>query len=113
MGEDDGMMRDVDELVLRTVVFEFDGRVVEVFGHPGVIRYHVAQLKEPQIVTGPNRKGRTTIKLGSNSFGIDADEMALVTPFLDRIRAAVRAARAAHPVDDPDWTHGTSSAGPG
>jgi len=106
-------MTHVDELVLRTVVFQFDGRVLEIFGLTDTRRYHVAQLKEPETVRGPNRKGRSTVKLGSNAFDIDADEMALLTPFLGRVTEAIRAAHASRPVDDPDWTHGTSSAGSG
>ena len=38
----------VTELILRTVVIQFDGRVVEVFGRPGGVgnRQHVAVMKE-------------------------------------------------------------------
>jgi hypothetical protein len=38
------MMARVDELILRTVVLQFDGRVVEVFGRSSgdVVRRHVA-----------------------------------------------------------------------
>jgi hypothetical protein len=58
-----------DELVLRTLVFQFDGRVVEIFGGPNndVIRYHVALLKEPQI-GAPNRNGRSLVRIGSSPF---------------------------------------------
>jgi hypothetical protein len=50
-------MTHTGELILRTLVFQFDGRVVEIVGGPNndVIRYHVALLKEPQIGE-PNRK---------------------------------------------------------
>jgi hypothetical protein len=53
----------VDELILRTVVIQFDGRVVEVFGSASgdVVRQHVALLKEPQI-DAPNRRGRRLVK---------------------------------------------------
>jgi hypothetical protein len=39
----------VDEVILRTLVLQFDGRVMEISGaeHSGVIRCHVALLKEP------------------------------------------------------------------
>ena len=83
-------MTHTDELVLRTLVFQFDGRVVEIFGDPNndVIRYHVALMKEPRI-DGPNRKGRSTITIGSNVFGIDADEMEQLKPFLAKISEAL------------------------
>jgi len=44
-------MTRVDEVVLRTLVIQFDGRVVEVFGSPSgdVLREHVALMKEPDI----------------------------------------------------------------
>lgn len=83
-------MTHTDELVLRTLVFQFDGRVVEIFGGPNndVIRYHVALLKEPRI-DGPNRKGRSLITVGSSSFYIDADEMEQLKPFLAKISEAL------------------------
>ena len=82
------------ELILRTLVFQFDGRVVEIFGGPNndVIRYHVALLKEPQIGE-PNRKGRCLAAIGSSSFSIDADGMRQLGPFLEKISEAARAAR--------------------
>jgi len=42
-------VRTMDELILRTVVLQFDGRVLEIFGGPNndAIRYHVALLREP------------------------------------------------------------------
>jgi hypothetical protein len=53
----------------------------------------VALLPEPQ-VSGPNRKGRSLVTIGSNnSYSIDEDEMQLLRPFLDKISEAVRAAR--------------------
>ena len=88
----------VEELILRTVVIQFDGRVVEVFGDHSneVVRAHVALMKEPQIL-GPNRKGRRLVSVGATTIGVDDDEWARLTPLLDRIRAAVRAARNAAP----------------
>jgi len=86
-------MTHTDELILRTLVFQFDGRVVEIFGGPNgdVIRYHVALLKEPQ-VGPPNRKGRSLVTIGSSTFSIDADEMHRLRPLLDKISEAARAA---------------------
>ena len=83
-------MTHADELVLRTLVFQFDGRVVEIFGGPNndAIRYHVALLKEPRI-EGPNRKGRSLVTIGSNSFYIHADEMEQLKPFLAKISEAI------------------------
>jgi hypothetical protein len=88
-------VKQVEELVLRTLVLQFEGRVVEIFGNPNndVVRLHVALLPEPQ-VSGPNRKGRSLVTIGSNnSYSIDEDEMQLLRPFLDKISEAVRAAR--------------------
>jgi hypothetical protein len=84
----------VDELVLRTVVLLFDGRVVEVFGAPSgdAVRHHVAQLKEPQ-VQAPNRKGRSLVTVGGATFGVDADELSQLKPLLDKIGEAVRIAK--------------------
>ena len=53
-------------------------------------------MKEPQIL-GPNRKGRRLVSVGATSFGVDEDEWARLTPLLDRIREAMRAARNAAP----------------
>jgi hypothetical protein len=88
------MMSGVEELILRTVVIQFDGRVVEVFGNHSneVVRAHVALMKEPQIV-GPNRKGRRLVSAGATTIGVDDDERERLTPLLDRIREAVRVAR--------------------
>jgi hypothetical protein len=89
---------DTYEVMLRTLVFQFDGRVMEIFGgaNNDAIRHHVAQMKEPHI-EGPNRKGRSLVKIGSNAFYIDADEMAQLEPFLETVTEAIRAARAAFP----------------
>jgi len=88
----------VEELILRTVVIQFGGRVVEVFGDRSneVVRAHVALMKEPEIL-GPSRKGRRLVSVGAITIGVDDDEWARLTPLLDRIRAAVRAARNAAP----------------
>jgi hypothetical protein len=84
----------VDELILRTLVFQFDGRVVEVFGSPSgdVVRYHVALMAEPQIHPA-NRKGRSLVKIGSQTFGIDADELEQLRPLIEKITQAARAAQ--------------------
>ena len=79
-------------------MIQFDGRVVEVFGDRSneVVRAHVALMKEPEIL-GPSRKGRRLVSVGAITIGVDDDEWARLTPLLDRIRAAVRAARNAAP----------------
>ena len=58
MGHDGG----VEELVLRTVVIQFDGRVAEVSGDHSneAARAHVALTKEPS-AAGPHRKGRRLV----------------------------------------------------
>jgi hypothetical protein len=81
-------MAQMDELVLRTVVFQFDGRVVEVFGFGDVIRYHVALLKEVRIEE-PNRKGRSMVRVGGGIFSVDADELEVLRPFLAKVSAAM------------------------
>jgi hypothetical protein len=88
----------VAELILRTVVIQFGGRVVEVFGghRSEVVRAHVALMKEPQIL-GPNRKGRRPVSVGATAIGVADDEWARRTPLLDTIREAIRAARNAAP----------------
>jgi hypothetical protein len=53
-------------------------------------------MKEPQIL-GPNRKGRRLVSVGATTIGVDDDEWARLTPLLDTIRAAIRAARNAAP----------------
>jgi hypothetical protein len=71
-----------------------DGRVVEILGaeHSGVIRYHVALLKEPQ-ASEPGRKGRSLVTVGSSSFSTDEDEMQQVRPFLAPVAEAIQSAR--------------------
>jgi hypothetical protein len=82
----------VDELILRTIVIQFDGRVVEVFGTSyDAIREHVALMREPKIGKTDSR-GRSEIVLGRR-FGVDADELPKLLPLLDKITAAVRAAQ--------------------
>jgi hypothetical protein len=82
----------VDEVILRDVVIQFDGRVVEVFGNSsGSLRHHVALLKEPQ-VRGPDRKGRLVVTVAGTLFGVDADELPRLTPLLEKIREAMRVA---------------------
>jgi hypothetical protein len=45
-----GIIPGVDEVILRTIVIQFDGRVVEVFGNSAeAMRGHVALMREPKI----------------------------------------------------------------
>jgi hypothetical protein len=86
-------MTRVDEVVLRTLVIQFDGRVVEVFGSQNdSARRHVALMKEPE-VRAPNRKGRSTVKVAGVLFDVDADELLGLRPLLDKIDEAVRIAK--------------------
>jgi hypothetical protein len=87
-------MARMEELILRTVVIQFDGRVVEVFRSSSgdVVRQHVALLREPEI-QAPNRKGRSVVKVAGTSFGVDTDELRELEPFLEKIRDAVRIAK--------------------
>lgn len=83
----------MDELILRTVVIQFDGRVVEVFGTAVEARRgHVAQIREPR-VGKPDHCGRSEIVLDPCRFGVDADELPELLPLLDKIAAAVRTAQ--------------------
>jgi hypothetical protein len=84
----------VDELILRTIVIQFDGQVVEVFGAPvgEVVRHHVA-LVEPPDIGAADRRGRTRVSIGRASFTVGSDEMRRLGPLLDKIGAAVREAR--------------------
>lgn len=93
----------VDELILRTIAIQFDGRVVETFisATSDPMRAHVAFMKEPEIGP-PNRKGRSLIKVGSTEFYADADEIVPLRPFLDRITGAIRAVAANRPLTLPD-----------
>jgi hypothetical protein len=89
-------MTAVRELILRTVVIQFDGTVVEVFGAPvgETVRHHVALLAEPS-VGEPNRRGRVPVSIGRAQLNVDPDEMGQLAPLLDEIRAGIRAARTA------------------
>ena len=83
----------MDELILRTIVIRFDGRVVEVFGIANEARRgHVVQIQEPTVAK-PDSRGRSEIILGPCRFGVDADELPELLPLLDKITAAVRAAQ--------------------
>ena len=83
----------MDELILRTIVIQFDGRVVEVFGHSAeAMRGHVALMQEPTIGKQDYR-GRSEIHVHGCRFGVDADELPELVHLLDKITAAVRAAR--------------------
>jgi hypothetical protein len=86
-------MRGVDELILRTIVIRFDGRVVEVFGNSSeAMRGHVALMREPK-VRKPDQRGRCEVYLHNCRFGVDADELPELLPLLDKITAAVRVAQ--------------------
>lgn len=91
VGHDGG----VEELILRTVVIQFDGRVVEVFGDHGneVMRAHVALMTEPQIALGPDWKGRRLVPAGATSIGVDEDKWGRLVSLIERIREAVQEAR--------------------
>ena len=83
----------MDELILRTIVIQFDGRVVEVFGRNVEGRGHVAQIGEPKIGKADSRgQSEVTIRQLSR-FGVGADELPKLLPLLDKITAAVRAAQ--------------------
>jgi hypothetical protein len=82
----------MDEVILRTIVIRFDGRVVDVFGtHFDAVRDHVALMREPKIGK-PDHRGRSEIVLGCR-FGVDADELPKLLPLVDKVTAAVRAAQ--------------------
>ncbi|HMH94340.1 MAG TPA: hypothetical protein VK586_25060 [Streptosporangiaceae bacterium] len=86
----------MDEVILRTVVIQFDGRVVEVFGTSfDTVRDHVALMREPKIGK-PDYRGRSEVVLGCR-FGVDADELPELLPLLDKITAAVRAVQGEGP----------------
>lgn len=88
----------MDEVILRTVVIQFDGRVLEMFrpvtAEP--IRQHVALMDEPKIGT-PGSRGRSWVTILGHRFGVDADELPSLRPLLDKVTAAVLAARADRP----------------
>ena len=76
---------DVDELILRTIGIQFDGRVVETFSSSTSepMRVHVAFMKQPEIAP-PNRNGRSLVKVGSTAFYVDADEIVPLRLILDQ-----------------------------
>ncbi|HEY6495173.1 MAG TPA: hypothetical protein VIZ43_18000 [Trebonia sp.] len=83
----------MDEVILRTIVVQFDGRVVEVFGNSAeAMRGHVALMREPK-VGRPDSRGRSEVHIHGCRFGVDADELPQLLPLLDKIAAAVRAAQ--------------------
>jgi hypothetical protein len=86
---------DVDELILRTLVIQFDGRVVDVFRRQNdqSTRMHIAFMKEPEIQP-PNRSGSSMVKVAGTVFSVDADELVALRPVLDRIAEAVRSVAA-------------------
>jgi hypothetical protein len=87
----------VDELILRTICIQFDGRVVEIFSPTSdPMRVHVAFMNEPEI-SPPNRKGRSTVKLANTSFYVDSDEIVPLRLIVDQITEAIRAAAATRP----------------
>jgi hypothetical protein len=89
----------MDEVILRTIVIQFDGRVVEVFRplSKEAFRQHVALMNEPKIGR-PDSRGRTPVTVVlEHRFVVDADEMPRLRPLLDKITAAVRAAKAETP----------------
>jgi hypothetical protein len=83
----------VDEVALRTVVIQFDGRIVEVFGVTfDAERNHVALMPAPKIGKQDSR-GRTQVSLGHRFIGVDDDELPILLPLLAKITAAVGAAQ--------------------
>jgi hypothetical protein len=96
-----GIIPGVDEVILRTIVIQFDGRVVEVFGHSAeATRGHVALMREPKIGK-PDYRGRSEIVVyGCCRFGVDADELPKLVPLLGKIAAAVRAAQSSQDVEE-------------
>jgi len=84
----------VDELILRAIVIQFDGQVVEVFGATSGdgARYHVAFLREPDIGKS-DYKGRTRVVIGNSSFSVGADEVPRLMRLIAKISEAIRAAK--------------------
>ena len=90
-------MPEIDEVWADDVLLCFDGRVVEVFGFPGSesIRFHVKNLELS--ADGPDRKGRYAVHLEPASRGggcvmtVPEEDWAAVSPFLDRVLAAMPA----------------------
>ena len=88
----------MNEVILRTIVIQFDGRVVEVFRPSSMeaFRRHVAFMNEPKIGR-PDSRGRTPVTVLDHRIGVDADEMSRLRPLLDKITTAVQAASAETP----------------
>ena len=88
----------MDEVILRTAVIQFDGRVLEMFNPLSYepARQHVALMDEPKIGM-PGSRGRSPVTILGRRFGVDADEMPALRLLLDKVTAAVRAARADRP----------------
>ena len=83
----------MDEVILRTIAIQFDGRVVEVFGNSAeAMRGHVSLMQEPKIGK-PDYRGRSEVHVHGCRFGVDADELPELLPLLDKITAAVRTAQ--------------------
>lgn len=88
-----GIIPGVDEVILRTIAIQFDGRVVEVFGNSAeAMRGHVSLMQEPKIGK-PDYRGRSEVHVHGCRFGVDADELPELLPLLDKITAAVRTAQ--------------------
>jgi hypothetical protein len=87
----------MDEVILPRIgiMVRFDGQVAEVFSDNSTEsrRAHVALMKEPEIGK-PDRRGRSTVFAVGYAFSVNADEMSRLRPLLDKITAAIRAARA-------------------
>jgi hypothetical protein len=81
----------MDEVILPRIgkMVRFDGQVVEVFidRNSDSRRGHVALMKEPKI-------SGSRVLIVEYPFYVNADEMSRLRPLLDKITAAVRAARA-------------------
>jgi hypothetical protein len=78
----------MDEVILRTIVIQFDGRVAEVFRPLSreTYRQHVALMDEPKIGK-PDSRGRTPVTvLLEYRVGVDADEMPRLRPPSTRSR---------------------------
>lgn len=91
----------MDELILRAVAIQFDGRVVEIFRASDSTRVHLAFMKEPEI-SPPNRKGRSMVTLGNTAFSVDSDEIVPLRLLLDQITGAIRVAAANRPAKSMD-----------
>ena len=86
----------MDEAWLGDNLLAFDGRVLELFGHPATpsSRFHVANLD--LTVADPDKKGRRmlTLKAATKRSGgvmleIEPEDWPALEPFLDRVLAAM------------------------